>query len=212
MGMIETWMGVLTKPVETFATEKKNSSIMAGVKQYAIIFGIFGLLMGIEVAAMAYIMSFFPPAGNLSFIRSLGIAAIIVVPIIFIVGGIILTLIGVGIQFLIAKLLGGTGTFEQQYYLSSLTAMPALILSIIAGIISGLFGKVPILEVIITLLLILAIGLYLLYLQTKAIKEAHQFSTLKAFAVLFITPIIVGLVMGTAIMALIASMAVTKGY
>jgi len=85
MGMIETWMGVLTKPVETFATEKKNSSIMAGVKQYAIIFGIFGLLMGIEVAAMAYIMSFFPPAGNLSFIRSLGIAAIIVVPIIFIV-------------------------------------------------------------------------------------------------------------------------------
>ena len=200
MGMIETWMGVLTKPKETFANEKKNSSIMAGVKQYAIIFAIIGVLMGIAVFILQNmgIVDFSGlPLG--------GIAAIIVVPILVIVGGIVLTYIGVGIQFIIAKLLGGNGTFEQQYYLISITAIPMLLLSIVVNVIAGILGIIPFLGAIIAFLAILATNLYALYLQTMAIKEAHQFSTLKAVATWFIPAIIYVLVVVAVVAALLVS-------
>lgn len=107
-----------------------------------------------------------------------GIFGIIVIPIITV----ILSFIIVGIYFILAKILGGTGSYSSLFYLMSLYAIPV-----------GILSSIPILGIL--------AALYGLYLAFLAIKESQQLSTGKA-----IIPIIIMIIL-TVILIVIVGVA-----
>jgi hypothetical protein len=166
---VNKWKAALMQPKETFAAEKKNASIVAGMKHIAIGYFLTGLVMAIIVMLL-------PGAGVFA-------GAGIVFPIWFAISGVIGSVIGAGIPFLFAKLLGGNGTMSQQYYLISLYLAPFALLTIlqVIPVVGALFG--------------LALFVYGLYLLTIIIKEVHGLSTAKAVAAWLIPVIIVVVLM-----------------
>ncbi len=80
------------------------------------------------------------------------------------------TLVWQAIVFTCAKLLGGKGSYVTQVYLVSLPAPAMAVLS-----------AIPLLNIV--------AGLYNLYLHVIAVRETHQFSTLKAAASIIIPAI-----------------------
>jgi hypothetical protein len=146
------WIEALTKPKEVFAAQKSKADMMAGVMNYGIAYLIVGVIMAI-------------------FMLAIPVAAITTL-IMVLVGGIIGSFIGVGVLYLIAMLLGGKGTFTQQYYLMSIMAVPMIIL-----------GIIPIVNFL--------AGLYAIYLVTLLLMEVHAFDTMKAVLVWLIPAIIV---------------------
>jgi hypothetical protein len=84
-----------------------------------------------------------------------------------------------GIVYLVAKVLGGKGTFTQQFYLVTIaTAMGSLLV--------GVLGMIPCLGALISIVG----GLYLLYVQVVVMRDLHQVSTLKAL-VAILTPLVI---------------------
>ena len=81
-------------------------------------------------------------------------------------------LIGSGIHFLIAKLLGGTGSFEEQTYLLATFVAPMMIINGVIGIIPFLGGCVWFLILI-----------YQLVLTFLAVKVVHRLGTGQALVV-----------------------------
>ncbi|MFH1750860.1 MAG: YIP1 family protein [Candidatus Micrarchaeota archaeon] len=144
------WIEVLTKPKEVFAAQKTKGDLMAGVMNLGIAYFVVGLVSAIFLLADPVVA-----------ISSL-IGTVVI--------GIILSIIGVGILYLIAMLLGGKGTFTQQYYLMSIFSVPIVVLSLI-----------PIVGIL--------VSLYGLYLLTLALKEVHAFDTMKAVLV-WLIPVI----------------------
>ncbi|MBU1198139.1 YIP1 family protein [Candidatus Micrarchaeota archaeon] len=189
MQFVDQWVAVLTKPKETYASEKGKSSLAEGAKHLAVAYGIMGLIYGLGIALFSASLTVIPGAGA---IAGLGMAMIVVAPIMMAVFGIVASLIGNGIIWIIAKVLGGNGPFEQQFYLSSLYLAPIALLGLIplVGMLAGLYG---------------------LYLLTLMLKEVHAFDTLKAVAVWIIPGIIGFIIMGAAVMTLIAAGAAGAG-
>jgi hypothetical protein len=180
MGLIELWINALTKPQETFAAEKQNASIAGGMKQFAIVYGIIGFLVGLFVALVAAV---FPLPKEVEFLKLFGLAAIIAVPIVAIILGIIATLINSLIYFVFSKIFGGTGSFTQQYYLYALFSAPLSLVTL-------LLFAIPFLGWLIALLL----ALYSLCLLTLSLKEAHGYETWKAVASWLVPVIIIILI------------------
>lgn len=180
MGFFENWVAVLTKPKDTFASRKKDASIMAGAKPYAIMGLLLGLVVGVAIAGIG---AAFAAAPGLGFIAALGVTAI---PLMAIVGAlfqIIGSLLASLVSFLFAKLLGGTGDFKTHYFLPSLYVIPVTILALI-------FNIIPFVGAILGFVL----GVYNLYLLTLAFKEAHGLSTLKAILV-WLLPVLLVIVL-----------------
>lgn len=191
MGFIEDWKEVLTKPKEVFAKRKKEADVMAAAKTYAILGGIVGLFYGIM---LAFLGALFAAVPGLGWVAALGILAIPVSIILFAVLEVIGTLIGFGILYVIAKLLGGTGDFKTHYYLPSLYILPLMVLMLVLAII-------PILGAIANLVLMV----YSLYLLTLAFKEAHGLSTGKAVLV-WLLPIVLFIILWVVLFASLLAM------
>lgn len=179
MHWIEVWKSVLMHPKETFADEKKGSNIMEGAKQVALAYAVAGIIIGIVIA----IFGAGPAAMFLGPMAAVaGVAAIVVTPVMLVIMGLITSFIGAGIIHVMSKLLGGTGTFAQQYYLMAIWMAPVMLLGMVLNL-------VPIVGQLIGLLL----NLYGLYLGTLAIKEAQGLSTLKAVLAWLIPIIVLGI-------------------
>lgn len=164
------------QPKEVFAKRKKEAAVTAAAKTYGIVGAVAGGLLGIMFAVLGAAFAAIPGLGALA---AFGILAI---PIGAVVGAILAvlgSLIMSGVEFVVAKLLGGTGDFATHYFLPSLFVIPVTILSLILNFI-------PILGSILGFIL----ALYNLYLITLAYKEAHGLSTLKAVLV-WLLPVIV---------------------
>ncbi len=176
VGFIEDWKDVLTKPKEVFAKRKKDASIGAAAKTYAILGGIVGLFYGLLIAFLGALFAAIP---GMEFLAALGLVAIPIAIVLFAVLEVIGTLIGFGILYVIAKLLGGSGDFKTHYYLPSLYVLPLTVLMLVLAVI-------PFLGALVNLVLLF----YSAYLLTMAFKEAHGLSTLKA-ALVWLLPVIV---------------------
>ena len=162
----------LTNPKAAFAAEKKNSSVLKGIRE---------LVAGAIVYILLY--SILSLAGGVSLLV-FGFAAVLTF-LIIVVG----VLVENVIYFIIAKLLGGKGTFKEQFYLIALFTAPLVVLTIL--------NALPFVGIFIYALLML----YSFYPRTIAIKEAHQLSTLRAVAVWLIPLIIMSvLVVGVLVM------------
>ncbi len=172
MGMLGIWKSALTNPKKTFASEKKKGSLMAGAKNLAVPGVVLGLVVGLVAFLFSALFSLIP---GLSILAAFGAAAIIILPVVFAIGLIVMNLIGAGINHLIATLLGGKGKYEQFFYISSIFTAPILLITMLVVI-------VPLLGWIAALLL----EIYSLYLMVLALKEVHSLSTGRAVAVVAI--------------------------
>jgi hypothetical protein len=190
--MFQTWMNVITKPGEA-AFEAERHKPQANLTTALIWIVIAAVVLAIGNAISALIGSLIgggasmtqallsqadlPPevAAQLSASTAAGAGgvigafcgALIIAPIFF--------LIGSGIYFLLAKLFGGTGNFEEQTYLLAAAAAPLTIVSGVVGIIPFLGGCVGLL-----------IAVYQLVLNYFALKVAHGLTSGKAIAVVLI--------------------------
>jgi hypothetical protein len=89
--------------------------------------------------------------------------------------------LGNGLVYLGARIFGGTGDFTTQAYLTSLFAVPV-------GIVAGLVGLVP----CVGLIAVLAVGIYALVLNVRAVKVAHNLTTGQAVAAVFVPAVVIG--------------------
>ncbi len=190
--MFQTWMNVLTKPGEaTFEAERHQPQANLTTALIWIVIAAVFLAIGNALSALissllgggGSMMQMFldqadlPPevAAQLSASAAAGAGgivgafcgALIIAPIFF--------LIGSGIYFLIARLFGGTGTFEEQTYLLAASAAPITI-------ISGLVGIIPLLGGCVGFLL----AIYQIVLNYFALKVTHGLTSGKALAVVLI--------------------------
>lgn len=191
--MFQTWMNVITKPGEaTFEAERHQpqanlTTALIWIVIAAVVLAIgnaigalIGSLIGGGGASMTRMFldqANLPPevvaqlrasaAGGAGGVAGAFCGALIAAPIFF--------LIGSGIYFLIARLFGGTGTFEEQTYLLAASAAPITI-------VSGLVGIIPLLGGCVGLLL----AIYQLVLNYFALKVTHGLTSGKASAVVLI--------------------------
>jgi hypothetical protein len=96
------------------------------------------------------------------------------------IGGIVGFYLSNGLVFLGARIFGGTGDFTRQIYSQSLFAVPI-------GIASGLMNLVPCLG----LIAVLAVSIYAIVLNVRAIKAVHNLTTGRAVAAVFFVPAVV---------------------
>lgn len=194
--MIQTWMNVLTHPGEAAFQEEQHhpqaklSTAIIWVAISGVVAAIFngiGALIGggAMSGTMQSILSNpdIPPemrdmigqyagaAGGGGFFAAF-CGALILTPIVF--------LIVSGILFVIAKMFGGDGEFEEQTYLLSTFGAPLTMVNAVIGI-------VPILGACLGLL----IGLYQLVLATMAIKVSHNLDTAKAVMVVLVPVVVI---------------------
>ena len=159
--MLQIWKSALMKPKMTFKKEVKKADLGLGAKHILLAGAIVGLLMGI--ASLNPIVV---------------VILLFLYPILSLVGW----LLGVGIIYLFAKLLGGKGNIVQQGYLTAIYAAP---LSIITTILS----LIPFVGIWISIL----VSLYAFYLLTLALKEVHKYSTGRAILTWLMPFIIIGI-------------------
>ena len=181
MEMIEKWKAALMKPKETFASEKKNANLGASTKNLAIGYLVAGVLFTIGT----FITN--PVAG---------VIALIISPITFLIFGLVVAFISIGVLHVIAKLLGGNGQYTQLFYLYSLYSVPIIILS-----------GIPFIGIILAIVL----GVYGVYLETLAIKEVYGLSTSKAILVWALPGIILLIIIALVAAALIATFLAAVG-
>lgn len=190
--MFQTWMNVITKPGEaTFEAERHQPQANLTTALIWIVIAAVVLAIGNAISALigsllgggASMTQMFldqadlPPevaaqlsasaAGGVGSIAGAFCGALIAAPILF--------LIGSGIYFLLAKLFGGTGNFEEQTYLLAASAAPITIVSSLVGIIPLLGGCVGFL-----------LFIYQLVLNYFALKVTHGLTSGKALAVVLI--------------------------
>jgi hypothetical protein len=121
---------------------------------------------------------------------------IVAYPIIFVIGG----FIGSAILFVLAKILGGKGSFMEHTLGLTLiaganyaTGFPFMVLSGIP-LVGGLFY-----------LVLLPLGLYVLYDQYLMVKRIHQFSSMRA-ALFIILPIIIAIILVVVLLGALIAM------
>jgi hypothetical protein len=195
--MFQTWINVITKPSEaTFDEERHQPEAtlttaliwMAVAGVIAAIFGAIGAgiqgMMG-GMAGLAPLLDAMPPdmARELApFMVQQAGGTFASVGIAFCVGlfGVPLGfLIGSGIWFVLAKLFGGTGEFEEQSYLLATFSAPLTIVSSVLGVIP-LAGPC----------LSFFLGIYQQVLTYFAMKVSHNMTSGRALGVV-LTPVII---------------------
>jgi hypothetical protein len=201
---IETWRRVLTQPGEpAFEQEKMNPNgtlqtaliwmVIAGV--VAAIFGFLVSTLGMSSATAMISQMGLPPEvedqmGPMlgAMTGSIGLGAIISVPVFF--------LIGTFITHLIAKLLGGEGDYSKFAYLASTYQAPLTIVSSILSIIPFLGGCVALL-----------IGIYTYVEAYYAVKVNYGLTSGRALAVVLIPLALLILIMFCFVIVVIGGIA-----
>lgn len=185
MSVVE-YFDIIIKPEPTMQGDLKRVDRREAMKTYAIAGAIIGLVMGIAVASLGGLLSGLAGGLGALFI-GLGVVAIILFPIAFAVISVLGSFVGTGIMYLIAKALGGKGTFDQHYYLSSRLIWPTFFATI------GIFilTLIPAVGVLINFIW----NVYSIYLQVVLIAVAHKVSKLKALVIILLPLIVVSIIL-----------------
>lgn len=164
--VIEVLIGAVSKPKKTFAQELPKATLKKGVGLLGLYQAIIGFIIGLLISLFGALFLAVPEiAAKLGFLSGLILMAWLILPIFAVVAGLLSALISNGIIYLFAKLLGGQGRFEEQFYLVTLYSVPIAFISL-------LLSWIPAIS--------LLIALYALYLMTIALRTAHRYSTGRA--------------------------------
>jgi hypothetical protein len=179
-------------PRDKFSSDVKKVDMSWAHKRYALCGAVIGLIFGIGIALVSGVLGAVLGAAaqnNVVFgiVAGLGMLAIIIMPILMAAVFVIGSYIGYGIMYFIAKLLGGTGSFEANYFLGAKLLVPV----IIANIMVSILGMIPVLGVLINV----AWFFYSIYLTIVLISVANKLSMGKSLIVMLV-PFILALVLG----------------
>jgi hypothetical protein len=178
--VINEWIGILTEPEETIAKAKAGASLGAGVVNYVIASAIVGLAMGL-VFGLIGMLAAVPSGSGVS--AALGATAIIEMPIMMIIFGVIGSFVSNFVLWVAAKIVGGTGSYTMQYYLISVLAVPLLVLYMaMYGILFGLIllGATGVFLAIVAVALIAGYAsIIAITAFVTAMKESHALNTMK---------------------------------
>ncbi|MDO8647734.1 MAG: Yip1 family protein [Candidatus Diapherotrites archaeon] len=204
---------ILTKPEETMKALVSKANLNDALKTFAIYGAIIGIIIGAILwtigFAAAWIIGTIPGVNTgglavfVASLASLGVLAIIICAILGVILSVIGSAIMYGIIWLCAKLLGGTGTFTQNYYLASKLVWPSLV----AGLIAYIVGSI-LMIVFIGFLIILAFELYMIFVIVVLVSVANKISKLRALAAVLLPIIVVGII--AIIIAIIVALAVSS--
>ena len=136
------------------------------------------------------------------------IAAIVFGPILGIIG------LGIGtvIYTWVGKWFGGVGSFKEMAQAMGVVVIPNIWLTpywIISAVINynqeSMTTSSAIIWLLVTMLIMLPFGIWMLVIQSKAIGEVHQFSSWRGFATLIIPSILFGIIIFIFVFILIFS-------
>ncbi len=189
--LLQSYIGAITKPSAAFyESEMPKASwikILVGTLAVAVVQIIIGLVFAGAAAAQLNALRSqlnaqgrqlpFDPGIFMGASGAGSIASIVLTPLFFIIGA--------GLLYLVAKMLGGQGNdFMTHAYLLSLSYTPLRIIGAVAGII-------PVLGSIIALVA----GIYLLYCQGKSMEASQRLTPGRAQLAAFL-PTIIAIVLG----------------
>ena len=201
---LQVWKDLLFEPLPTIKSESKNASLMRGAKDIAVADLAYTIIVALYMAG--YMGFFFAlaliPALSMGGAGGLGACIVpAVIGVLIVIAGIIaLVLFGVigwlftsGVEFLLAKLLGGNGEFKVHAYLEALQS---------AGMMTALVPFMALYLIPCFLLCIgiiaqpfmIALSIYNLYVRYLIVKQVHNLTRNKAIATVLI-PVIVSFVL-----------------
>lgn len=186
-----SFFDIITKMDETVEEKVPRETFGTGLKRLAIFFALIGILLGVFLQIIAFI----PIIGQA--ISGLLIVPIITAPIIVVVLGIVLSIIVSAFIFIGAKLVGGHGSFGNQFGASTLILWPMTALGIAMFVFYMLMLLIPIIGLL-ALIPVFFLSTLIQYLSTYFliifIKKVHGLSTFGS---------IMGTAIGMAIMVII---------
>ena len=214
MSLVETWIAAVTKPNEgTFAKIASQPGASTGkavlwVFLASLLTGFASLVsQAVSVGSqMGGLQEFLPPeiARELPFeaISSAGIGfgTVICGTPVAAVFSVIMFLITTALIQWVAKLLGGTGSFDRLAYTFSMIVVPYTVVTAVLTLI----GIIPIIGIL-TGLASFAFSIYIIVLEVLAIKAVNGLDTVKAIGAVLLPGIVIGIFICCCI---IASMAV----
>jgi hypothetical protein len=167
MNIIEKIKKVLFNPTEFFEEVKKEVGIGEAFKYLVIISLTYAIILMFFMAILSLFMGFFPAFfGIFVFLIPLGIFSL----------SLIGSFVGAAILHLFVKILGGKGDYSATYKASVYSSTPSLLL-----------GWIPYVS--------LLVFVYTFYLTLKGFSILHEISMGRAFLVLFIPALIIGLIL-----------------
>ena len=199
----KTWISAYFRPAA--AIKSTPASLGAAAKNLAIAGFLVGLVSGIAaLVAMSIGGAVAGSAvrggtgsligGGIGFAG--GVIALVLMmvlaPIIYVIAG----FAGSGVYFIIAKILGGKGSYTSQTHAFALVLAGATLLTLPFQ----LLGIIPFIGGIFSLAT-MVVGLFALYSYYRTIKEVHQLSSSRALAVVLL-PVIIAVVLLVALMGI----------
>jgi len=196
---LPVWKEMLFNPLQTIKNETKNASLVRGAKDvavsslaYFIIVSLYmAVYMGLMFGLMLIPLVLTNKGGLGACLAPLAIAVLIVIAIF--IALVVLTVIGwlvhTGIEYAIARLLGGNGEYTVHAYLGALSNS-AILTAFVPLMALYLIPCLVICVGVIVQPVMMALGLYSIYIRYLIVKQVHNLTRNKAIAVVLI-PIIV---------------------
>ena len=188
---LKVWKELIFRPNETVKKETKNASFARGAKDIAVVSFIFSMIMIIIYALMFgffFLLALLPILG----IASGQILSVLLFFVAILIGSVIcsilFSIIGwlfyAGFEFVLAKILGGVGTYKIHAYLAALQSAGLMLVTIPFSIIS----LIPCMGMLIYPVTML-IAIYGVYIRYLIVKQVHHLSRNRAILVV-ISPVI----------------------
>ncbi len=194
---VPKFFDIIVHPRETAKAQISKVNMKEAQKTYLIL----GAIVGLFIALILLVI--FSVAGSGSnqsgmddVLAGLGLAIIIVVPVVMALATLVFAYITNGIQYLIAQVFGGKGKFETHFYVFSRTLWPLAV----TGIIMFVLSAIPIIGWLIPFFW----QLYVIYLSAILISVIHQVSMPKAFAIELL-PLVLGFIIASIVAATIVA-------
>lgn len=211
---LKVWKEMLFRPAETIEEEAKNASLARGAKDIGVVnfFTILVMLFALALVVGFFLVLLFVlyaiESKTNGFVNGLltGAAIVILAAVAILVGGTLLFILrwlaNAALEFILAKILGGVGSYRTHAYLDALEE---------AGLSSAmlpfvLINFIPIVSVIAAPITMI-IGIYGMYIRYLIVKQVHKLSTARAVLVVLIPPLLfmVALVMFYLLLIVLAS-------
>ena len=188
---LNTWITAVTKPNEQTYIDLAERPEAKANKAYLWVFiaSTLGTLVAGLLQALVLAMGF-GQGGTQLYSQMAGGSIVSVICAAPIAGGVSVLgfMIGTGVIQWVAKLFGGTGTFNKLAYVMGAISVP---ITLVSSIITP-FSVITYLGIVIGLLSF-ALGCYAIYLEVLAVKAVNQFSWGKAIGSVILPALVIGL-------------------
>jgi len=224
LGYIAIWKGILLSPSKSIPKEcKRNAGIAQGIWQ------LLASETADKVVTAAILLAYFLFIGFAGFspsaaarapilaaIQAAGLLIILFyIALVFLAGVVALLLFSFlnnGLYYISAKMLGGKGKFNRQFYAISAETSSFIALSAALTIPSVIIALIPCAGALILIAVTLGMFIYDSYLKIHILSQVHSINTMRAIvvwaipmAIVVLLLLLAMLVFGAMIMAIIAA-------